>query len=67
VPTPHGDISIYCSTTQIKIKGSEGIGTLRFKSQSKPSCKGAVITNKGDNVYEMTVEVGKEYEIKYKS
>lgn len=66
VPTPHGDISVYCSTTQIKIKGSEGTGTLRFKSQKKPVCKNGVIVSKGNNVYELTVEGGKEYEIKYK-
>jgi hypothetical protein len=67
VPTPHGDISVYCSTTQIKIKGATGTGTLKFKSQSKPSSKTAAIVSKGDNVYEVTVEQGKDYEIKYKS
>jgi hypothetical protein len=67
VPTPHGDIDVYCSTTQIKIKGSEGTGTLRFKSQSKPSIKGGTVVSKGGNVYEVTVEAGKEYEVKYKS
>jgi hypothetical protein len=66
VPTPHGDISVYCSTTQIKIKATEGTGTLRFKSQIKPVCKGVVINNKSGNVYEMTIEAGKEYEVKYK-
>jgi alpha-L-rhamnosidase len=67
VPTPHGDIDVYCSTTQIKIKGSEGSGTLRFRSQSKPSVKGGVVVSKGNNLYEVNVESGKEYEIKYKS
>lgn len=66
VPTPHGDINVYCNTTQIKIKGTEGTGTLRFKSRSKPSCKNGVVVSKGNNVYEVTVEAGKEYEIKYK-
>ncbi|MFL5745355.1 MAG: alpha-L-rhamnosidase C-terminal domain-containing protein [Niastella sp.] len=67
VPTPHGDISVYCSTTQIKIKGATGTGTLRFKSQTKPSSKGATIVSKGNNVYEVTVDANKEYEVKYKS
>jgi alpha-L-rhamnosidase len=67
VPTPHGDINVYCSTTQIKIKGTEGTGTLRFKSQTKPVCKNGVIVSKGNNVYEMTVDTGKDYEVKYKS
>jgi len=67
VPTPHGEVSIYCNATQIRIKGSEGTGTLRFKSDSKPMCKEGTITSKGDNIYEMTVEAGKEYTIKYKA
>ena len=67
VPTPHGDISVYCNATQIKIKGSEGTGTLRFKSDSKPVCKEGTITSKGDNIYEMTVEAGKDYIVKYKA
>jgi hypothetical protein len=67
VPTPHGEVSLYCSTSQIKIKSGEGVGTLRFKSDAKPVCKTATITDKGNGVYELTVEVGKEYEIKYKA
>jgi alpha-L-rhamnosidase len=67
VPTPKGDISMHVSTTQIKIKGAEGTGALRFKSKSKPVCKGVVINSKGNNEYEMTIEPGKEYVVKYKS
>lgn len=67
VPTPHGDIQVYCSTKQIKIKGAMGTGTLWFKSQSKPSSKNGAIVSKGNNVYEMTIEAGKEYEVKYKA
>lgn len=66
VPTPQGDIQVYCSTTQIKIKGAMGTGTLRFKSRSKPSSKSGAIVSKGNNVYEMTIEAGKDYEVKYK-
>jgi Glycogen debranching enzyme len=67
VPTPKGDISMYVSTTQIKIKADEGTGTLRFKSKSKPVCKGVTINSKGNNEYELTVEAGKEYVVKYKA
>jgi hypothetical protein len=67
VPTPKGDISMYVSTTQIKIKAAEGTGTLRIKSKIRPESKGAVIISKGNNVYELTVEAGKEYVVKYKS
>jgi hypothetical protein len=65
VPTPNGNIHVYCSTKQIKIKGDAGMGTLRFKSKSKPVAKGVVIQSKGNNVYEMTVEKGKEYVVSY--
>lgn len=67
VPTPKGEISLYCSTAQIKVKGSEGTGTLRFKSDAKPVCKTGTIADKGNGVYELTVETGKEYEVKYKA
>lgn len=64
VPTPHGDIVLDCSTKQIKVKGTEGRGTLRFKSKTSPKSKGAIIS-KGNNVYEMTLEKGKEYVVTY--
>jgi hypothetical protein len=67
VPTPNGDIYMYCNSRQIKVKAGSGTGTLRFKSQTKPSCKGFSIQEKGNNVFEMTIEKGKEYIISYKS
>ncbi|GEO04413.1 alpha-rhamnosidase [Adhaeribacter aerolatus] len=65
VPTPKGDINIYCSQKQIKVKSGEGTGTLRFQSKNKPSSKGNKITAKGNNTYEMFIEKGKEYVVAY--
>jgi alpha-L-rhamnosidase len=65
VPTPNGNISVYCSNKKMKIKADEGTGTLRFKSKKKPSSKGATIEAKGEDVYEMTIEPGKEYIVNY--
>ena len=65
VPTPNGVINVYASTSEIKVKADEGTGTLRFTSKSKPSAKGVKITAKGANVYELTVEKGKGYVVKY--
>lgn len=65
VPTPDGDIKVYCSTKQIKVQSGTGTGTLRFKSKSKPVCAGAEISAKGSGVYEITIEKGKAYEVKY--
>jgi alpha-L-rhamnosidase len=39
VPTPNGDIEVYCSSKQIKIKAGTGIGTLKIKSKIKPTGK----------------------------
>jgi alpha-L-rhamnosidase len=65
VPTPNGNISVYCSNKQIKVKSPEGTGTLRFSSKSKPTSKGAAINSVGNNVYEMTIEKGKDYVVNY--
>ncbi len=67
VPTPKGDISVYCTKNQIKITGSSGTGLLRFKSQSKPSCKEAVIKTVKKNTYELLLEKSKTYTVKYKA
>jgi hypothetical protein len=65
VPMPNGNIKLYCSTSQIKIKGDIGTGTLRFKSKTKPVCAGVVVTAKGNNVYELTVQKGTDYTVTY--
>ncbi len=65
VPTPKGEISVYCSTKQMKVKGDAGRGTLRFKSKKKPGCKEGVIEAVGEGIYELTIEPGKEYVVNY--
>jgi hypothetical protein len=66
VPTPAGDIKVYANSEQIKVKSDIGTGTLRFNSQSNPSCKTGTIISKDNNSYEMSIEKGKEYVIYYK-
>ncbi|GAB3988305.1 alpha-L-rhamnosidase C-terminal domain-containing protein [Spirosoma daeguense] len=66
VPTPTGDISVYCSTKEIKLTGAAGTGTLRFKSKSKPVCKQGEVRVIGNDTYELTVEKGKNYVVSYK-
>ncbi|MCE7041357.1 alpha-rhamnosidase [Dyadobacter sp. CY312] len=65
VPTGDGDISVYCSTKEIRVKGDTGTGTLRFKSKTKPVSKGNMVRDLGNDMFEMTVEKGKEYVVKY--
>ncbi|MTK52727.1 alpha-rhamnosidase [Paludibacter sp.] len=66
VPTPNGKVHIYANTKEIRVKADEGTGTLRFSSKSKPSCKEGSIVAKGDNKYELEIQAGKEYSVKYK-
>ncbi len=63
VPTPNGDIELYVSKTNIKIKGARGTGLLVLKSKTKPT--GTTAVEKGNNVYEITIEPGKGYIISY--
>jgi alpha-L-rhamnosidase len=68
VPTPDGNIDVWCNLKEIKVKSSsDGTGTLRFKSLSKPVCKTAEIRQTGDQQYEMTVLKNQEYVVKYKN
>jgi hypothetical protein len=65
VPTPNGEIELNVSTTEIKITGASGTGTLRFKSKSKPVTEAGTVIGKENNLYEMKIEKGKSYTIKY--
>jgi alpha-L-rhamnosidase len=40
---------------------------LRFTSKSKPVSKTAVVVSRGNNVYEVEVQAGKEVEVKYQA
>ena len=66
VPTPSGDIEVYCSESKIKITGAAGTGTLSFKSKSKPVVNTGSIKAIGNNQYEIIIESGKSYTIGYK-
>jgi len=65
VPTPAGEIAVYCSSTEIRIHSPVGTGTLRIKSKSKPRVKGADVQNKGNGNYEIILMKGKDYLVKY--
>nr|WP_199074952.1 alpha-rhamnosidase [Pedobacter sp. ASV19] len=65
VPTPSGEITLYCSKKEIRIQSDEGTGTLRFKSNSKPLAKGAEIKEIGKRTYELKIEKGIPYVVSY--
>ncbi len=66
VPTPNGEIEMYCNNKQIKITAPAGVGTLRLKSKTKPSGKNLQVTAKGENNYEIRIEPGVDYVIGYR-
>jgi len=65
VPMPAGKIHLYCSEKEIRVKADSGTGILRFKSLSKPVCKGVEIEQTGDKQYEISILKEQEYVIKY--
>ena len=65
VPTPTGNINVYCSAKEIKVKGIDGAGTIRFKSKSTPTSNSGNVKSVGNNVYEVMVEKGKEVVVNY--
>ena len=65
VPTPAGNIELYCSTKEMKVKGAAGKGTLKFKSKTQPVCKEGSIEAMGNNDYKLTVDKNKSYTITY--
>ena len=67
VPTPNGDIEMYCSSKQIKIKTVTGIGTLKIKSKTKPTGKNILVKAVSADNYEIIVQPGVEYVVNYKA
>ncbi|MFC4211016.1 alpha-L-rhamnosidase C-terminal domain-containing protein [Pedobacter lithocola] len=67
VPTPNGDILVYMNKKEIKVSAATGSGKLRFKSKTKPQLKGAEIKEISKGIYEVTIEKGVNYLVKYSS
>jgi hypothetical protein len=66
VPTPKGDVKLYCSKESIKITGTnDGVGKLKFKSQTTPTCAQGTIQSVGNQWYELSIPKGQTIEVKY--
>ena len=65
VPTPSGNIEMYVGLSEIKVKAPIGIGTLTFKSRSKPVCNEGIIESKGADKYSLQIQKDKSYTINY--
>ncbi len=67
VPTPDGNIELYVSKSEVKVRGVAGEGTLRLKSRTLPSGSNVRAIDKGNELYEITLKPGTEYIINYKA
>ncbi|TCC90026.1 alpha-rhamnosidase [Pedobacter frigiditerrae] len=65
VPTNNGEIAVSVSKKEIKIKAADGVGKLRFRSVTKPSVNGAEVKEISKGLYEVTIQKGVEYLVKY--
>ncbi|MBM1105865.1 alpha-rhamnosidase [Aurantibacter crassamenti] len=65
VPTPKGDVAVYCSEKEIKITGANGQGLLVFESKRKPSSDFGTIRKINGNRYELDIESGVTYKVSY--
>jgi alpha-L-rhamnosidase len=65
VPTPAGEIALYCSKKEIRVKSDEGTGVLRFKSISKPQVKNGILKEVAKRTYELQLEKGVSYVVSY--
>ncbi len=67
VPTPNGQINIYCSSKEIKVRADEGIGTLYINSVNKPKTNTGQIVHLGGDNYTLELRPNTNYLIKYKA
>jgi len=67
VPTPAGNIELYCSNKEIKIVAPVGTGKLIITSKTKPVCKEGEVVSKGNNVYELMIQKDRKYTVRYQA
>ncbi|MFC5682219.1 family 78 glycoside hydrolase catalytic domain [Flavobacterium sp. MAHUQ-51] len=67
VPTPKGEVALYVSQSEIKVKAVEGEGKLIIESKSKPKTNSGTIVVLGKNKYQLTIQPNVAYQISYKA
>lgn len=65
VPTANGDISVYMNKKEIKVSSATGVGRLKIKSKTKPVVKDAEVKEVSKGIYEVLIEKGKDYHVRY--
>ena len=65
VPTASGDIAVYMTKNEIKISSPTGVGKLIIEGKRKPVVKDAEVKEVSKGIYEVVIEKGKDYSVKY--
>lgn len=66
VPTPNGEISVRMDRKQIRVKATEGRGTLTFESRIQPTSSGGKVKKISDNRYSIRIEGKEEVVVDYR-
>lgn len=67
VPTPGGDISLYVSDREIKVKATEGQGYIYFNSSKTPKATIGTVEKTGADSYRLLINTPEEIKITYKN
>ncbi|PXX31229.1 alpha-L-rhamnosidase C-terminal domain-containing protein [Arenibacter sp. ARW7G5Y1] len=67
VPTPKGEISVSCTEREIRVSSVEGRGNLIFRSRVTPSTNRGKIKYLDKYKYQIDIDPGYDYQIKYKA
>ncbi|WP_374163415.1 alpha-L-rhamnosidase C-terminal domain-containing protein [Arcticibacter sp. MXS-1] len=65
VPSPAGDLNVYCSEKEIRISGIAGAGILKIRSKSKPTGAGLQVKSLGNKTYEIHIGAGQNIALRY--
>ncbi|MDX8337775.1 alpha-L-rhamnosidase C-terminal domain-containing protein [Draconibacterium sp. IB214405] len=68
IPTPNGDIKVYADKNKIKVKASEGEGSLIFTSKKQPKTDVGTIEQIGENEFLLKINGdGQEVSVEYRA
>lgn len=66
VPTPDGEIALYVSDKEIKVKATQGKGYLNIKSKTMPKSDYGIFEKTGRDSYRLYVDTDRQITVKYK-
>jgi hypothetical protein len=67
VPTPNGELSLYCSKNEIKLSAKEGEGNLIIESKTTPKSNFGKFTQLAKHTYQLMLQPNLEYTVSYKA